>query len=410
MIDSAILLRLGLVTLLLLCSAFFAGSESALFSISQVQLRRLEADGRGRIAQLRELLGRPRALIATIFIGNELVNIAASGLVASVTQHYLRYRSELVITVVSTAAFVPILLFFGESLPKAIALKMVERWSLTAVLPMRLMGLVMAPVRWIIQGIADLTVKIIGRGAPRQAATLGEREYRRLVDMGHGEGEIAAAERMLIHNVFEFGDRTVGELMTPAAKIYALSANLPIQRAVADALKHVYSRIPIYEGKRDNIVGVLHVKDLLAALARRPAPSLRELLKKILYVPKATKAAELFREFKTRRVHIAMVVDEYGRTAGVISMEDLLEELFGEITDEKERFLSTNSLQMLAVKVPSEGSDPRMMISGPHEVTPVEPGVSSSGPIAMSPAPTGPAAPPFTDDGPGGSSDSGGGR
>src|SRR5205809_5363372 len=160
-IETAILLRLGLVILLLACSAFFAGSESALFSILQVQLRRMEADGHSRIAQLRELLGRPRALIATIFIGNELVNIAASGLVASVTQHYLRWHSALVVTIVSTAAFVPVLLFFGESLPKAIALKLVERWSLTAVLPMRLLGLVMAPVRWIIQGIADLTVKAI---------------------------------------------------------------------------------------------------------------------------------------------------------------------------------------------------------------------------------------------------------
>jgi putative hemolysin len=337
--EPEILLKLLLFLTLVVLSGFFAGSETALFSLAPVQLIKLEEEGHPRIALIKSLLGQPRRLIATIFIGNELVNIGAAALMASTTDRILTGRGQWLVTVVSTTVSVTFILFLGEIIPKNLAVRTMERWSSVAARPLALLAVVMAPLRFCIEKIADLVVRLVGRSVPAPTgARVGEDEFLAMVDAVREGGEIDESEQKLIHNVFQFGDRRVTEVMTRVDKVFALSANLTMSRILEEVRNNIYSRIPVYQGNRDRIVGVLFAKDLIPVAYRldRRLPRLQDLVHAGYFVPKTTKCEQLFREFRRRRTHLALVVDEYGHFVGLVTMEDLLEELFGEIVDEKE--------------------------------------------------------------------------
>lgn len=335
--EAEILLRLLLYFAMLLMSGFFSGSETALFSLSPVQLMRLEQEGRPRGRRVIRLLDNPRRLIATIFIGNEFVNIGASALMASATNYYLAGEGKVVVSLVSTAISVTLILFLGEITPKNLAVRLGERWALAAGRPLSVLALVMAPLRWLIEKIADLVVQMVARKAPPDEAKVGEDEFLTMVDAVMQDGEIDQSEHQLIHNVFEFGDLRVTEVMTPAERVFALSYNLSFDQILERVRRSIYSRIPIYQGSRHRIVGVLYMKDLIpVAYGQAARGRLKDLLHPGYFIPKATKCEQLFREFRRRRTHQALVVDEYGHFVGLVTMEDLLEEVFGEIRDEKE--------------------------------------------------------------------------
>jgi len=334
-----VVLKLLLFFALLLMSGFFAGSETALFSLGPIHLMKLEEEGHPRAHLVRTLLEQPRRLIATIFIGNELVNIAASALMASTTHSLLGGRPWIV-TAVSTVISVALILFIGEITPKNLAVRMVERWSCIAARPLSLLAVLMAPVRWSIEKIADAVVHLLGRKVPSTHGTgaVGEDEFLTMVDAVKDGGDIDEKEQTLIHKVFEFGDRKVTEVMTPANKVLALSFHLSLGRVLAEVRNSIFSRIPVYHENRNRIVGVLYAKDLIQVAFKvgRSTPRLQDLLHPGYFIPKTTKCEQLFREFRRRRTHLAFVVDEYGHFIGLVTMEDLLEELFGEIRDEKE--------------------------------------------------------------------------
>jgi CBS domain containing-hemolysin-like protein len=354
-----VVLKLVLFFVLVLMSGFFAGSETALFSLGRVQLIKLEEDGHPRAPLIKQLLDQPRRLIATIFIGNELVNIAASAIMASTAARFMHGQREWLVTVVSTAISVTLILFIGEITPKNLAVRVVERWSAVAARPLWLLAIVMAPLRLLIEKIADLVVRLFGRRVAVPASgQVSEAEFLTMVDAVKEEGEIDESEQKLIHRVFEFGDRRVAEVMTPIDKVFALSSNLSINRVLQEVRAHTASRVPVYQGSRDRIIGVLYAKDLFQVaykLSRRP-PRLQELVRQAYFVPRNTKCEQLFREFRRRRTHVALVVDEYGHFVGLVTMEDLLEELFGEIKDEKE--LAPPTGEPRAEEVPSAGGQP----------------------------------------------------
>lgn len=339
MIDSDITLRLILLVVLILFSGFFSGSETALFSLGKVQLLKLREQGNPRVEMVERLLSNPRRLIATIFIGNEMVNIATSTLAAAVIEHYLHALGPAVVILISTAITVPLILLFGEITPKNLAMQLGERWATRAARPLALLARFFAPLRVGIEAIADWTVKMVGKSAPVPAAGMGENEFRTAVEVARQEGSIDPDERQLIHRLLDFGDRAVGDVMTPAGDIFSLSYNLPLARVIDEVRKSHYSRIPIYERNRDQIIGVLLAKDLVR-VAHGTGPErrgLREMLRPPLFVPRSTSCPALLRQFQLRGTHMALVVNEYGKTVGLITLEDLLEEMFGEITDEKER-------------------------------------------------------------------------
>lgn len=355
MVDADAVLRLALFFGLLALSGFFSSAETALFSISSVQQLRLAEEGHPAAARLRALLARPRRLIATIFIGNELVNVGASALMASLASRYLGRWSELTIAIVSTSISVMLILLLGEIVPKNLAARVPERWALLATRPIAAVAWLMAPLRLLIERIADAVVYLVGgRQAPPAArAGVSEGEYRAMVDMVSAGGDLDRREMQLILNVFDFGERRVAEVMTPAARVFALPDDLSLSEVIARVRANRYSRIPVYHGSRDRVVGILLAKDLIAPLhaqSAAPAPSagvaeahapawmvgLKRWLRPPYFVPRATKCQQLLHEFRRRRGHQAIVVDEYGRFAGLVTMEDLLEEMFGEIRDEKE--------------------------------------------------------------------------
>lgn len=333
------ILRLILFFSLLLMSGFFSGSETALFSLTPVQLMKLREDGHPRAGLIRSLLGHPRRLIATIFIGNEFVNIGASALMASMANTYLKEHGEVVVAVFSTVVSVTLILFLGEITAKNLAVKLVERWALAAARPLWVLALVMAPLRLVIEKIADLVVHLVSSKVPEtDQGTVGEDEFLTMVDVVKEEGELDASEHQLIHNIFQFGDRRVHEVMTPSSEVFALSYNLPLKRILSEVRNSKYSRIPVYQGNRNRIAGVLYAKDLVA-VAYNLTPKqrrLRDLLRPGYFIPQSVRCEQLFREFRKRMTHQALVVNEYGKFVGLVTMEDLLEELFGEIKDEKE--------------------------------------------------------------------------
>jgi CBS domain containing-hemolysin-like protein len=273
-----------------------------------------------------------------------------------------RWR-EVAQVALATAVMLPLILFFGEMTPKSVALRAGERWARAVSLPLSAVAGLIAPVRFVLQSVATGVLTLVGARPMTRAEGLREEEFRALVDVGSEEGELQVAERRLIHNVFEFGDTTVGKVMTPADKVFALPYEMPLGRMVEAIGQERYSRVPVYRslgpkgiaraarqptptGKTVpptaakgamEVVGVLLAKDLVGyAHGALEGHTVQDLLHPVLFVPRTTKCDQLFREFQRKRTHIALVVDEYGRLAGLVTMEDLLEELFGEIADEKE--------------------------------------------------------------------------
>jgi CBS domain containing-hemolysin-like protein len=344
--------RLAAIFALLLGSAFFSGSETALFSLSKVTREALATRDDRRSRRVLELLSNPRRLIVTLILCNELINIATSSVTEQLVAHLLP-GARAVWQVIGAALFAwPVLLFLGEMTPKSIAIRVGERWARPVSAPLKLVMIVTTPFRILLSAIAGLVLALTGSRPIRQQEGMREEEFRALVDVGSEVGELQIAERRLIHNVFEFGDTTVGKVMTPAERVFALPYEMPLGRLVESVSSERFSRVPIYKTvkgarrtgpppqKRSDtweVVGILLAKDLVGyARGQLEGHTVQDLLHPPLFVPRTTKCDRLFREFQRRKTHVALVVDEYGKLAGLVTMEDLLEELFGEIADEKE--------------------------------------------------------------------------
>ncbi len=230
----------------------------------------------------------------------------------------------------------PILLLMGEITPKTIALKTSRSWARAVIRPLWVFTVLVTPIRLVVQFVANLVLVPLGGSSTESTKDLSEQEFKNLVDAGSAEGQLAAHERSLIHRVFEFGDKTVDQVMEPRDKIFALPHDIAMQRLMSKVAKHGYSRVPIYRDSVDNILGVIHVKDLVIHSMSGIRGELSELMRDPLMVPRSMRCEDLFNMFKERRIHMAFVNDDDG-LAGMITMEDLLEELFGEIRDERER-------------------------------------------------------------------------
>ncbi len=278
--------------------------------------------------RIAEMLRRPTNLIITFLVGNELVNVALS--VSTTTLALVLYGDggEYVAIALTTI----ILLLVGEIIPKSLAVRYPERASLVVVWPLQLFGYVITPLHW---GLRKLVDAVMREWAERPISLVTEEEFKTLVDLSEDEGIIDQDERNLIQRVFEFGDQRVSQIMTPRTDIFALEVNEPLSTVLPKIKEARFSRIPVYEGSIDQIVGILYAKDLLP-YSRQPEAEikLRDLLHAPFFVPESKRIDELLRAFQRNKVHVAIVVDEYGGVSGLVTMEDALEELVGEIADE----------------------------------------------------------------------------
>jgi len=340
-----IVLKVCLLCILFFLAACFSCSETALFSLGRVKLFRIKEEKQERAdSHIVRLLEDPRRLLVTIIIGNELVNILSSTLTASITDTVFanipwtdHYLDEVIQTIIGTVILVPLLVLFGDYLPKTLAIMNPERFARKLSAPLDLFAKSIAPIRWVMESFASVVIRMTLGSSHWQEAVTSEAEFRVLVDLGKEEGEIAESEREIIHNIFDFGDTSVSEVMTPRTDMVCVNIEQEWDEILSLVAEEHYSRTPVYENDKDNIVGVLYSKDLLAVdpgRTERKEFNLRTMLRKPYFIPHSKKANDLFREFQFHRVHMAIVVDEYGGVAGLVTMEDLLEELFGEILDE----------------------------------------------------------------------------
>jgi putative hemolysin len=235
------------------------------------------------------------------------------------------------------AVALPLIVLITEVTAKTLAAKAPLAWARLCVLPLAAFSLVISPIRFVIQLVATGLLKPLGIAPrPRPNRDLSEEEFRTLVDAGSAQGQVDARERRLIHRVFEFNDKNVGQVMTPRERIFALNYDLPQQRLVREVAARGFSRVPIYQKSLDNIRGILNAKDLVrGAAGQLPAKPLGELLHEPLFVPRTTPVKRLFLTFKQKKVHMAIIVSEYGKVLGLVTMDDLLAQIFGVLRDER---------------------------------------------------------------------------
>lgn len=312
-------------------SAFFSASETAIFSVNKVKIRHMAEEGNTRAILTRRLLDQPNRLISTILIGNNAVNIGATALATSLFISFFAESGAGIATVVMTL----MILVFGEITPKTFAAKRAEYLALRFSGSINNIGTVLHPVIKILNLITSGIIRLFG-GAPPDNPMITEEELRMLVNVGQEEGFIDADEREMIDSIFEFDDTLVREVMVPRIDIIAVSIGESLEDISNLVIEVGHSRIPVYEHTIDNIVGVIYAKDLLKPLLKCElgGTSTRELMRPAYYVPESKKVRDLFEELRKEKVHMAIVLDEYGGTAGLVTIEDLIEEIVGDIQDE----------------------------------------------------------------------------
>jgi putative hemolysin len=321
----------ALLLAFLAVSALLAGAEAAYFSLGRHGTARLEADN-GHPPILARLLAKPHDLLITILVGITLVNIASSALATAVATALVGDRG--------VGVAIPVMIFlivvFGEVLPMTYAVGSPLRFGLLAARPVQALAWAITPLRKLLGAFTTVVTRAVSREEAPQAA-ITEAELRTLVEVGHREGVVERSEREMIHGVFELGDTTVGDIMTPRTDIVGVDAAAPPARVLDVVRAHPHTRMPVYDGSLDNIVGLLSTKELLPYYQGLPPEfSLRPLLVPAYFVPETKRAAALLREFQAKKLQTAVVVDEYGGTAGLVTLEDILEEVVGEIRDEYE--------------------------------------------------------------------------
>jgi len=316
---------------LLLTSALLTGAEAAYFSLGRARLREMaEAEGAER-NPLAPLLRQPHELLVTLLVGITLVNIGASALAAAIASTLFGSAG----LAVAIGGMVFLLSVFGEVLPMTLAVEHPRRFLAWANRPVGWLSVLLAPVRMALGGFTALTLRLVGSERPAGEPEITEEELRTLVDVGAREGVVDRTEREMIHKVFELEDTVVREVMVPRPDMFCLDVATPRDLVLGLLREHLHSRVPVFADTVDQIVGVLYTKDLLPYVRGLPPDfDLRTHLHPPYFVPESKRADALLREFQAKKLHLAIVVDEYGGTAGLVTLEDLLEELVGEIRDE----------------------------------------------------------------------------
>ncbi len=328
-----------LILFLLCCSAFFCFSEGALFSLSRPQRESISKQG-GRVsAAIEKLLANSHKLISTVLLADEIFNIAYSSVIGLTARKYLQDSPEQTVALVSLAIASPTLLVFGEIVPKTAGVKFPRTISKAVALPLYFFHVAVTPIRWAILFVSGFFIRAFGAdlGHRAQGTDISSDELEILVGMGRDEGVLNEVEKYLADGFFKLEDLPAHGIMTPAIDCFTLPHDIEVREAVGRVRKMGHSRIPVYEEEKDNIAGVLYGKDLLKwnFTEHNSAATVSECLRKPYFIPRSKPAVELLREFQMHRIHIAIVVDEYGRFDGLVTMEDILEELFGEIEDER---------------------------------------------------------------------------
>ena len=334
---------------LIILNAFFAASEMALISLNDNKIRIMAEDGDKKAIIINTLLGEPSRFLATIQIGITLAGFLASAFASKsfadplvkfllatgipISEAWLTTGAVFVITIILSY----FTLVLGELVPKRLAMKKAESIARFAANPLRVLSIITLPCVRLLTVSTNFFVRLFGVDPHAEEEQVTEEEIRMMVDVGEEKGTIHETEKLMINNIFEFNNKTVEEIMTHRIDIAALPLEANFNKVISFLKREKYSRIPVYKDSIDNIIGVLHSKYLIQYLALdrdQKSFNLSDFIREPYFVPASKRTDELFKELQQNRMHIAVIIDEYGGTAGIVTLEDLIEEIVGNIFDE----------------------------------------------------------------------------
>ncbi len=322
--------RLLVLVLLLCLSAFFSSAETAFTTANKIYMRTLAQDGDKRAQRVLDITEESGKMLSAILIGNNVVNLSSASLATTLATDVLGSAGAGIATGILTL----LILIFGEISPKTIATLRADKLALKFSGAIGLLMKVLTPVIFVVNWLAQSFLRLMGVRPGEEIRAMTEEELRTIVDVGQESGVIEDKERDMIHNLFDFGDDKAKEVMIPRIDMCFIDVNSTYEQLLNIYRDSYYSRLPVYEESTDNVIGILNMKDVLAFEGSREELSIRALMREPFFTYEYKNTYELFMEMKEKAVNLAVVLDEYGVTAGLITMEDLLEEIVGEIRDE----------------------------------------------------------------------------
>ncbi len=314
--------------ILFLFSAFFSGSETALMSMDRLRVKYLADKGHKGARKLDSLLDTPETLLSTILVGNNLVNIAVSVFATTLLINIFGGQGELLTILILT----PLLLVFAEVCPKTYAARYPEKLSFRVLYPIRFAMWLLTPVNWVVTSISGLLTRLLQGEDARPL--ISEDEIRTMIKFGESAGVVAKDKRRMLHGVFDLSEIRVRDVMVPRTEVVGIEVGTPLNELIRIGSEVRHSRFPVYEGELDRIVGVIHIKEILGFVGQPEDFSLSRVARAPYFVPEAKSVEALLQAFRRKQVHLAVVVDEYGGVEGIVTLEDIVEEIVGEIQDE----------------------------------------------------------------------------
>jgi len=316
--------------ILLSLSAFFSASETALMSLSKIRLRHMVEEKVKGADIISRLVEESSKLLGSILVGNNIVNIGASALATSLAISLWGNAGVGIATGVMTL----LVLVFGEITPKSLAVQNTEKTALKVAKIIYIITIILSPIVTVLMTVTNLIIKLFGGNPEKQASFITEEELKTMVDVSHEEGVLEGDEKKMIYNVFEFGDSQAKDVMTPRTDMIAVEINSTYDEIIDLFKREQFSRMPVYEDNTDNIIGILYIKDLFFFEGNKEKFDLKQLIRPPFFTYEFKVTSELFAEMRAKRTPMAIVLDEYGGTAGIVTMEDLVEEIVGDIEDE----------------------------------------------------------------------------
>jgi len=326
-LDTSGVIQLIILIVLVFLSAFFSSAETAFSTVNRVRMRTLEEEGNKKAARVNKILDNYGKMISTILIGNNIVNIAASALATT-----LALRINLMVGI-ATGILTIVVLLFGEIIPKTWAKLYNEPIALTYSSIILLLMKLLTPVIIIVDLLANVIMKLLHIDPNKKAGAMTESELKTYVDVSHEDGVIETEEREIIYNVFDFSDAVAKDIMIPRINMVTIDINATYEEALSIFRETMYTRLPVYQDDKDNIIGLINIKDFIHTSSENDF-SIRSILRDAYYTYEFKKSADLMLEMREKTTTVAFVLNEYGATVGMITLEDLLEEIVGEIRDE----------------------------------------------------------------------------
>ncbi|MBN1871579.1 MAG: HlyC/CorC family transporter [Candidatus Omnitrophica bacterium] len=335
------LINIPLLVILLMLSAFFSGSETSLFSLSKIRVRRLKIEKVKNSNIVEDLLNSPTELLITILIGNMFANVFASSIAASISINIWGEKGLGISIFIMTAVVV----IFCEILPKIIAIKNAKSFALFASPFISMFSKLIFPLRWYLSGLTERTLSRFENGAKRPESDITVRELESAVKLSYSMGGILDKEEAeMIEDVLQLSDKVVKDVMIDKRNMVAFPIDMPVEEMCYAIKEAELSRVPAYEGTPDNVIGILYAKELLKKkLEGYSGLDIRRLLKEPFYVSQDMRLSLLLREFRTRKIHMALVHNKSGKLSGLVTLEDLLEEIIGDIRDKESLLIRIKS-------------------------------------------------------------------